>query len=203
MNESEIKKFFLDKGAMLEGHFQLTSGRHSDLYLQCALILQYPDLAEKLGESLVARVREENAGIPVRVDAVCSPALGGIVLGHVVARAMRARAIFAEREPGAGLLRLRRGFSIRPGESILAVEDVITTGGSLREIVTLVNNSGAKLIGVASVAERSAVPVHFGTTKTVLLKIPLKDYLPTECPLCQKGIPLVKPGSRPEKVDAA
>ncbi|MBI4217961.1 MAG: orotate phosphoribosyltransferase, partial [Elusimicrobia bacterium] len=162
-----------------------------------------PDLAEKLGESLVARVREENAGIPVRVDAVCSPALGGIVLGHVVARAMRARAIFAEREPGTGLLRLRRGFSIRPGEAILAVEDVITTGGSLREIVSLVNNSGAKLIGVASVAERSAVPVHFGTTKTVLLKIPLKDYLPIECPLCQKGIPLVKPGSRPEKVDAA
>ena len=197
MTESEIKKLFQERDAMLNGHFQLTSGRHSDLYLQCALVLQYPDIAEKLGEALVARVREENAGIPVRLDAVCSPALGGIVLGHVVAKAFKTRAIFAERETGSGTLRLRRGFYIRPGESILAVEDVITTGGSLKEIVQLVHNSGARLTGVAAVAERSASPVNFGTAKTILLKIPLKDFVPSECPQCKEGIPVVKPGSRP------
>ncbi len=198
MNESETKRIFLERGAILEGHFQLSSGRHSDLYLQCAKVLQYPDVAEKLGEAVVARVREENAGIPVRLDAVCSPALGGIVLGHVVARALKARAIFAERD-SAGQLVLRRGFAIQPGESVLAVEDVITTGGSLKEIVQLVQICKARLIGVAAVAERSATTINFGTTKTILLKLPLKDYLPDDCPLCKDKIPLVKPGSRPDK----
>ena len=144
----------------------------------------------------MARVREENAGIPVRLAAVCAPAVGGIILGHVVARALGARAIFAERDPSDGFLKLRRGFSIKPGETILAVEDVITTGGSLKEIVQLVSNAGAKLLGVAAVAERSAVPVNFGATKTVLLKLPLKDYAPADCALCRQGIPAVKPGSR-------
>lgn len=199
MNESEIKKLFQEKGAILEGHFQLTSGRHSDLYIQCAQILQYPDIAEKLGEQLVARLKEEHAGIPVRLDAVCSPALGGIVMGHVVARALKARAIFAERDARSGLLNLRRGFEIKPGESILAVEDVITTGGSLKEIVQLVHARGARLIGVAAVAERSASPISFGAAKTILLKLPLKDYFPEDCPLCQKGVAVVKPGSRPDK----
>jgi len=196
MKELEIKNLFQEKGALIEGHFQLTSGRHSDTYLQCALVLQYPEIAEKLGEALVSRVREENAGIPVRLDAVCAPAVGGIVLGHVVARALNARSIFAERESGSGPLKLRRGFTIKPRESVLAVEDVITTGGSLKEIVQLVQNSGAKLIGVAAVAERSLAPIHFGTTKTVLLKLPLKDYPLSECPQCKEGLPLLKPGSR-------
>ena len=196
MTENEIKNLFKEKEALLEGHFHLTSGRHSNSYLQCALILQYPGIAEKLGEALVARVREENAGIPVRLDAVCAPAIGGIILGHVVALALGARAIFAERDPADGTLKLRRGFSIRPRENVLAVEDVITTGGSLKEIVMLSQNSGARLLGVAAVAERSAVPVNFGTTKTVLLKMPLKDYLPADCPLCKEGVPVVKPGSR-------
>lgn len=199
MNEPEIKKLFQERGAILVGHFQLTSGRHSDLYLQCAKVLQYPDVAEMLGEALVARVREENAGIPVRLDSVCSPALGGIVLGHVVARAFKARAIFAERESSTGQLKLRRGFSIQPGESVLAVEDVVTTGGSLKEIVQLVQSCKARIIGVAAVAERSASPISFGTTKTILLKLPLKDYIPPDCPLCKEGIPVVKPGSRPDK----
>ena len=196
MTENEIKNLFKEKDALLEGHFELTSGRHSDTYLQCAMILQYPNISEKLGEALVARVREENAGIPVRLDAVCAPAVGGIILGHVVARALNVRAIFAEREGGQGGLKLRRGFEIRPKETVLAVEDVITTGGSLKEIVQMVQNAGARLTGVAAVAERSAVPVNFGVTKTVLLKLPLKDYPPSECPQCRKGIPVVKPGSR-------
>ncbi len=196
MNEHEIREILKQKEALLEGHFQLTSGRHSNAYIQCALVLQYPDIAEKLGEALVARVREENAGIPVRLDAVCAPALGGIILGHVVARALKARAIFAERDSKDGMLKLRRGFEIKPRESVLAVEDVITTGGSLKEIVQLVQNSGAKLTGVAAVAERSAVPVNFGTITTVLLKLPLKDYSPEECPMCKEGSPAVKPGSR-------
>lgn len=196
MTEAEIKKLFEDKKALQKGHFRLTSGRHSSSYLQCALVLQYPDIAEKLGQELVARIQEENAGIPIKLAAVCAPAVGGIILGHVVARALNARAIFAEREGGTGPLKLRRGFSIKPGESILAVEDVITTGASLKEIIQLVVDAEAKLIGVAAVAERSAVPVHFGPTKTVLLKMPLDDYLPAECSLCKKGIPLEKPGSR-------
>ncbi len=196
MAEHEIKNLFKVKQALLEGHFQLTSGRHSSAYIQCALVLQYPDVAEKLGEELVARVREENAGVPVRVNAVCAPAIGGIILGHVVARAFGARAIFAERDSGDGLLKLRRGFEIKPGETVLAVEDVITTGGSLKEIVQMVQSSGGRLMGVASVAERSATPVDFGTTKTVLLKLPLKDYLPQDCPLCKEGTPAIKPGSR-------
>lgn len=196
MIESEIKKTFEEKKALLEGHFELTSGRHSESYLQCALVLQYPDIAEKLGEALVARLREENAGVPVRVNAVCSPAVGGIILGHVVARTLNARAIFAERGGPDGQLQLRRGYVIHPKESILAVEDVVTTGGSLKEIVAIVKKSGARLIGVAAVAERSVIPVNFGTTKTVLLKLPLKDYPPSECPSCMKGIPVLKPGSR-------
>ncbi len=196
MNETEIKKIFLDTEALFEGHFQLTSGRHSDHYMQCARVLQHPDIAERMGEELVARIKGEKAGVPVRVDAVCAPAIGGIILGHVVARAFKVRAIFAEREGGAGPLKLRRGFEIKPGESVVAVEDVITTGGSLKEIVQLVRNAGAKVVGVAAVAERSAIPVDFGETKSVLLKLPLKDYAPEDCPLCQKNIPIAKPGSR-------
>ena len=196
MSEHEIKNIFKEKQALLEGHFQLTSGRHSDSYIQCALVLQYPDVSERLGEALVARVKEENAGVPVRLSAVCAPAIGGIILGHVVARALGVRAIFAERDPGDGMLKLRRGFEIRPGETILAVEDVITTGGSLKEIVQIVQAAGAKIAGVAAVAERSASPINFGTTKTVLLKLPLKDYSPQDCPIIKEGTPAVKPGSR-------
>ncbi|OGR96680.1 MAG: orotate phosphoribosyltransferase [Elusimicrobia bacterium RIFCSPLOWO2_01_FULL_64_13] len=194
MTESEIKQIFKDKEALLEGHFLLTSGRHSDSYLQCARVLQYPDIAEKLAEALVDRVRAENAGVPFRPDAVCAPAVGGIILGHVVARVLGARAIFAERE--GGVLTLRRGFLIRPKEQVLCVEDVITTGGSLREIVRMSREAGARLLGVAAVAERSAVPVDFGAAKTVLLNLPLKDFSPAECPLCKAGAPIVKPGSR-------
>lgn len=197
MTETEIKKLFIERGALLEGHFQLTSGRHSNIYLQSALVLQIPELAEKLGQELVARLKEENAGIPVRVEVVCAPALGGIILAHVVARVLHARAIFAERESQGGNLKLRRGFAIKPGESVLAVEDVITTGGSLKEIVRVVTQSGGKLIGVAAVAERSVTPVQFGTAKTVLLKFSLTDYAASECPQCKQGMALIKPGSRP------
>ncbi len=196
MNETDIRKTFVDTEALLEGHFQLTSGRHSNNYMQCARVLQFPDVAERMGEELVERIKGENAGVPVKVDAVCAPAIGGIILGHVVARAFGVRAIFAEREGGAGPLKLRRGFNIKPGESVVAVEDVITTGGSLKEIVQLIRSAGAKVVGVAAVAERSAVPVDFGATKSVLLKIPLKDYAPEECPQCQQNVPIDKPGSR-------
>lgn len=196
ITEFEIKKLFLEKNALLEGHFQLTSGRHSENYLQCALLLQYPDIAEKLGESLVLKIKESNGGNLPKVDLVISPALGGIVFGHAVGKALKTKAIFAERESGAGPLKLRRGFSIQPGESVFAVEDVITTGGSLKEVVELVKSSGGNVVGVGAVAERSITAVDFGTLKTVLLKLSIKDYLPEECPICKKGIPVVKPGSR-------
>lgn len=203
MTGVEIKNLFLDKGALLEGHFQLTSGRHSNMYLQCALLLQYPEIAEKLGKELASRIRGEDPGFPKKLDVVCAPALGGIVFGHVVAHALGARFIFAERENGNGPLKLRRGFSIRPGETALVVEDVITTGGSLKEVAELVKNAGGKLVGVGAVAERSNSPVDFGVSKTVLLKLALNDYLPSDCPFCKEGKPVEKPGSRSSSTNFA
>ena len=192
LTEEEVKNIFVEKEALLAGHFQLTSGRHSDNYMQCAKVLQYPDVTEKFGEAIASRIKESGA----KVDVVCAPAIGGIVLGYAVAKALGARSIFAEREGGAGPMKLRRGFAVNSGESVLAVEDVITTGGSLREILTLINEAGGKAAGVASVVERSAAPVDFGTSKTVLLNITLKDFRPDECPKCKQGMPVMKPGSR-------
>jgi orotate phosphoribosyltransferase len=196
LSEAEIKKIFVEKEALLEGHFKLTSGRHSAHYLQCAKVLQYPYISEKLGEAVAEKIRQKNSNISFRADVVCSPAVGAIVFGHVVARALGARAVFAEREDGSGPMKLRRGFSIHPGETVFAVEDVLTTGGSLKEIVQLSKDLGGKVIGVAAMAERSKTPLDFGADKVVLLNLPLVDYPPEACPLCKQEIPLVKPGSR-------
>jgi orotate phosphoribosyltransferase len=179
---------FRQSGALLEGHFRLTSGLHSPGYLQCALVLQHPVQAEACGAEIAERVR----GLGAQV--VLSPALGGIVIGQEVGRALGIRAIFAERQDGK--LMLRRGFSLAPGEKVLVVEDVVTTGGSTRETIDVARAAGAQVVGAASIIDRSggqqslAVPYH------ALATISLPTYQPDACPLCAAGSPVVKPGSR-------
>jgi orotate phosphoribosyltransferase len=190
-----VLDIFRRAGALLEGHFRLTSGLHSPGYLQCALVLQHPQEAAACGEAIAAQVRTLGVG------AVLSPALGGIVIGHEVARALGVRAIFAERQDGA--LALRRGFTLDPGDRVLVVEDVVTTGGSTRETIDVARAAGATVVAAASIIDRSAravvgeraldVPYH------ALATVSLPTYPPESCPLCAAGQPVVKPGSRSEK----
>jgi orotate phosphoribosyltransferase len=175
-------------GALLEGHFRLTSGLHSPGYLQCALVLQYPREAEVLGGQIAARVRD------LSPQAVLSPALGGIVIGQEVGRALGVRAIFAERQDGA--LTLRRGFSLSPGERVLVVEDVVTTGGSTRETIEVARASGAVVVGAAAIIDRSGGQQNLGVPFYALASVALPTYQPEACPLCAAGQPAVKPGSR-------
>ena len=184
----DILDLFRRVGALLEGHFRLTSGLHSPGYLQCALVLQHPREAEACGAGMADRVR----GLAPTV--VLSPALGGIVIGHEVARALGVRAVFAERQDGA--LTLRRGFSLDAADRVLVVEDVVTTGGSTRETIDVARAAGTRVVGAAAIIDRSggnqslAVPFH------ALATVSLPTYQPDACPLCARGEPVVKPGSR-------
>jgi len=176
-------------GALLEGHFRLTSGLHSSGYLQCALVLQHPREAAACGRDIASRVGGLGA------ETVLSPALGGIVIGHEVARALGTRAVFAERQDGA--LTLRRGFALTPGERVLVVEDVVTTGGSTRETIEVARAAGAQVVGAASIIDRSGGNQSLGVPYYALATVDLPTYQPDACPLCQAGQPVVKPGSRP------
>jgi orotate phosphoribosyltransferase len=175
-------------GALLDGHFRLTSGLHSPGYLQCALVLQHPIEAEACGMALAERVRSLDVGL------VLSPALGGIVIGHEVARALGVRAVFAERQDGA--LTLRRGFAIAPGERVLVVEDVVTTGGSTRETMEVARAAGGQVVGAASIIDRSDGHQRLDVPFVALATVALPTYSPEACPLCARGEPVVKPGSR-------
>jgi orotate phosphoribosyltransferase len=188
MTESEVLTLFRRSGALLEGHFRLTSGLHSPGYLQCALVLQHPRDAEALGAALGKRARHLGA------QTVLSPALGGIVIGQEVGRALGVRAIFAERQEGA--LTLRRGFSLEPGERVLVVEDVVTTGGSTRETMDVARAAGAVVVGACSIVDRSGGHQQLDVPYHSLLPMEVKTYDPLACPLCQAGVPVVKPGSR-------
>lgn len=181
---------FRRHGALLEGHFRLTSGLHSPGYLQCALVLQHPREAEACGEAIASQVRL------LDVEAVLSPALGGIVIGHEVARALGVRALFAERQDGA--LTLRRGFSLSPGERVLVIEDVVTTGGSTRETIEVARAAGGTVVGAASIIDRggTAASAQLDVPYTALAAIALPTYDPGACPLCAAGQPVMKPGSR-------
>lgn len=183
-----ILPLFRARGALLEGHFRLTSGLHSSGYLQCALVLQDPRDASALGEAIAGRVRH------LGPQAVVSPALGGIVIGHEVARALGVRAIFAERQDGK--LTLRRGFSLAAGERVLVVEDVVTTGGSTRETMDVARAAGGEVVGACSIIDRSGGMSTLGVPYVALERLTLPAYQPDACPLCAQGIPLVKPGSR-------
>ena len=179
---------FRRAGALLEGHFRLTSGRHSPGYLQCALVLQHPREAEALGAAIADRVR----GLDVQT--VLSPALGGIVIGQEVGRALGVRALFAERQDGR--LTLRRGFSLEAGERVLVVEDVVTTGGSTRETIDVAREARAVVVGAAAIIDRSGGQQKIDVPFHVLAEVSLPTYDAEACPLCRAGMPVVKPGSR-------
>ena len=183
-----ILERFRTVGALLEGHFRLTSGLHSPGYLQCALVLQHPEQAEACGRAIADHVRALN------IRTVLSPALGGIVIGQEVARALGVRAIFAERQDGA--LTLRRGFTLSPGERVLVVEDVVTTGGSTRETIEVARASGAQVVGAASIIDRSGGQQQLDVPYHALAVVALPTYDPSVCPMCAAGQPVVKPGSR-------
>jgi orotate phosphoribosyltransferase len=188
MTEDEILTMFRRSGALHDGHFRLSSGLHSPGYLQCALVLQHPKDAEALGGALGAVVRAWGA------DTVLSPALGGIVIGQEVGRALGVRAIFAERADGT--LTLRRGFALEPGEKVLVVEDVVTTGGSTRETVDVARAAGGVVVGACAIVDRSGGKQGLDVPFHALLPMDMKIYQPDACPLCAQGVPVVKPGSR-------
>ncbi|OIN97146.1 orotate phosphoribosyltransferase [Candidatus Desantisbacteria bacterium CG1_02_38_46] len=174
--------------ALLDGHFLLSSGLHSNRYVQCAMVLQYPNYATFLARKLVKKFSK------TKIDVVVSPAIGGIIFGQEVARALRARAVFTEREEGK--LALRRGFDIKKGEKVLVVEDVLTTGGSVREILKIVREKNGKLIGIGSIVNRSTKRLNFKVPLESILMLQIKTYDTQHCPFCKEGLPLVKPGSK-------
>ncbi len=189
MNEKDILKIFEKEKAYLQGHFLLSSGLHSPNYMQCALILQKPWIAEKLCKELAKKMKSH------KIDTVIGPALGGMVVSYEMGRALKVKSIFAERVDGS--FTLRRGFSIKKNERFLVVEDVITTGKSIYEVIDLVENMGGKIAAVASVVDRSDGAAVFSQDFYSLLKMQIRTYRPEDCPMCkEKKVALVKPGSR-------
>jgi len=189
VRRDDLLDLFRRSGALLDGHFRLSSGLHSTGYLQCALVLSQPADAEALGAAIADRVRT------LRPTVVLSPALGGVIIGQEVGRALGVRAIFAERQDGA--LTLRRGFVIAENDRVLVVEDVLTTGLSTRETIKVAEAAGAHVVGVASIVDRSGGTARFDVPYESLLAVDLPTYQPDACPLCAQGLPVVKPGSRP------
>lgn len=186
---------FEETGAYLRGHFRLTSGLHSGEYLQCAKVLAHPDYAERLGQDLAKEIRILNGNDTV--DAVVAPALGGIIIGHEVARGLKARSLFTERDAATNEMTLRRGFEIAPGEAVAVIEDVITTGGSTKEVVQLARGAGARVVAAGSIIDRSGGRADVGAPRVSLEILNPVTYRPEDCPLCRQGVPVVKPGSRP------
>jgi orotate phosphoribosyltransferase len=190
MTQEEILEIFRQCGALLEGHFLLTSGLHSDRYLQCALVLQHPGYAETLGVELAARLRL----LASPPDLVIAPAIGGILVAHEVARAFGVRGLFAERQEGR--LRLRRGFGILRSERCCVVEDVVTTGGSTRETMAVAVDAGGVVTAAGSLIDRSGGRTDLGVPRVALAVLDVPAYPPESCPLCRAGSVPVKPGSR-------
>lgn len=184
----DLQEEMLRTSALMEGHFLLASGLHSPKYLQCARLLQYPDLAERIGESIASLLRS------VEIDVVAAPAVGGILVAHEVARALGVRAVFSERE--GVVMTFRRGLEIDSGERVAVVEDVITTGGSIKETIGAVKEHGAVIAGAACILDRSGGQADLGVPLLSLAQLTFPTYQPEECPLCREGRPLVKPGSR-------
>ena len=192
MNAEQVIDQFRKTGALLEGHFQLSSGLHSTVYLQCALVLQFPEQAEELGRAIAEKFQGQG------IELVASPAIGGIVIGHEVARALGARFVWTERD--AGQMTLRRGFTVSAGEKTLVVEDVITTGGSTRETIEALKRAGAEVIAAASIIDRSAGSAEVGVPLMALVSLKVSAVDPAVCDACKLGEPVVKPGSRTQKV---
>ncbi len=181
-------------GAYLRGHFRLTSGLHSGEYLQSAKVLAHPQHAEALGRLLTDQIKPLLGG--ESVDFVIAPAMGGLIIGHEVARAFDVPFLFTEREPDSGRMTLRRGFEIAPGQRTIVIEDVITTGGSTREVIDLVHAAGARVLAAGSIIDRSNGRADVGVPRAALEQLEVLTYDPSACPLCAQGVPVVKPGSR-------
>lgn len=188
MNPEQVIESFRETNALLEGHFLLSSGLHSNIYLQCARVLQHPPRAEAFGKAIAENFIQQG------IELVASPAIGGIVIGHEVARALGARFIWTERENGE--MRLRRGFTVTPGEKTLIVEDVITTGGSTRDTIEALRSAGANVIGAACIIDRSSGTADVGVPRIALASLRVQALEAGRCDACQAGVPLVKPGSR-------
>jgi len=192
MNPADVRRHFEETGALLTGHFKLSSGLHSDRYLQCAKVLMWPDRADALGRGLAALLRPFGAG------SVVSPALGGVVIGQEVGRALSVRAIFTERVEGA--FALRRGFALESGEKVAVIEDVVTTGKSTREVLAVVKAAGAEAVACGSIVDRRAAgekgDAVDGIPYRALLALDVPAWDPAACPLCASGEPLTAPGSR-------
>jgi orotate phosphoribosyltransferase len=188
MNRDELMQTLYRTSALLQGHFLLSSGLHSDRYIQCALLLQYPAISEQVGKDLADHFRK------LDIDTVVGPAMGGILVVYEVARHLNKRAIFTERE--LGKMSLRRGFVLDPKEKVLVIEDVITTGGSLMEAIDVCKKYGANVVGAGAIIDRSIRPLDFGVPTSSLLRLEIQTWKKEECTLCQQGIRLVKPGSR-------
>jgi orotate phosphoribosyltransferase len=188
LQTEEVIERFKRTGALLEGHFILTSGLHSTLYLQCALLLQHPAEAIAFGQALADHYRDQ------KIETVAAPAIGGLVIGYEVARSLGARFIWTEREDGK--MTLRRGFTVRPGESVIVIEDVITTGGSTRETVDVLRTAGARVVGAASIIDRSSGRADVGVPRFALATLDVPSVAPSACDLCAQGMQAIKPGSR-------
>ncbi|MBN1493904.1 MAG: orotate phosphoribosyltransferase [Candidatus Omnitrophica bacterium] len=188
MNSQKILDTFTETKALLKGHFELSSGRHSDTYFQCALVLQYPDITEKLAAELAKKLKNDD------ITCVIGPALGGVTIAYELGRQLKCRALFAERKEG--VMQLRRGFSLSPEDKVLLVEDVITTGGSVLEVAELVKQMKVAIAGICCVVNRSNSDMLSSYQLTSLVKMTPQLFEPDACPLCKQGIPLSKPGSK-------
>ncbi|MTI96647.1 MAG: orotate phosphoribosyltransferase [Firmicutes bacterium] len=185
---STVEKIFIETGAIQKGHFTLSSGLHSDTYLQCALVLQYPDKAEQLSSLMAEKLKDQ------KVDTVIGPAMGGITWAYQLGHALGCRAIFSERVED--VMTLRRGFAVTPGERVLVAEDVSTTGGSAMEVVRMLQGMRAEVMGVALIVDRTNGKLDFGVPYHALYNLQPQVWEPQTCPLCQQGVPVNKPGSR-------
>jgi len=189
MKREELLKLLEEIGAIRQGHFELSSGRHSGTYIQCALVLQHPRHAEALGRALATEFHD------LKADCVVSPALGGVILGHEVGRALGVRAIFVERDR-SGQMALRRGFELRPGERVIVIEDVWTTGGSTRETIGVVEQSAGLAVAAGALIDRSGGRLELNVPARALLEMDVPSFEPDDCPLCRSGSVAMRPGSR-------
>jgi len=189
MQQEEVIERFRRTGALLEGHFVLSSGLHSENYLQCALVLQYPAEAESFGRALAKHFKSQ------RVETIVAPAIGGIIIGYEMARSLGVRSLWTERDQ-TGQMTLRRGFTVRAGESVAVVEDVMTTGGSTRETIEALRKAGARVVGAASIIDRSGGRADVGVPRFALATLDVPAVAPAICPACQRGEPAIKPGSK-------
>jgi len=188
MTKEEIRELLVETDVIQEGHFVLSSGRHADIYMQCAKVLQYPEHAATLAAEIVEKWKDKE------VDAVVGPALGGVVLSYAVAEELGVRSIFSERKNGE--MKIRRGFELKAGEKVLVVEDVVTTGGSVRELLAVLEELDVEIVGLSSIVDRSNGKVDFDYDFKALLPVDIKSYKAGKCKLCEQGVPITRPGSK-------